>query len=210
MTPKLQTYCEAWSTALDGISEDQARMVYFQQALPQLLLDRDALMPVIENVASGRRWPAPSGNGLFAHEVLLYLDAKRRFSLRLYFHPAKSHSPIHDHTGWGISGVPFGRLSVVRYALQSPIRSESAKIAEKSRRIFEPGEVESTRPWEAGIHKTGTPDEAVNAMISVYGRPGRRRYINIFNQETGRVERQYPTKILMRKLAAEALDGFKK
>lgn len=208
MTPGLRRYCEAWSRRIAAISDDRARMAFFKAALPELLRDHNALRPVVENMARGRRWPSPSSNGLFNNEVLLYLDASRRFSVRLYFHPARSHSPIHDHSGWGVSGVPFGRLSVVRYELDGKIKGGSAILREKNRRIFQPGEVETTEPWEAGIHKTGTPDDAMNMMVSVYGRPGRRLFINVFDIERGKVEQRYPNKIQRRRHARDALQAL--
>ena len=73
-------------------------------------------------MARGRSWPDLRAAGLFAHEVLLYLDPGRRFSLRLYFHPAGEHTVIHDHTSWGVSGTPDGRYSQTR----SPVLASSA------------------------------------------------------------------------------------
>ncbi len=207
MTPGLDAYCRRWSRDVAVIGDDRQRQGYFQQALPQLLLDRDAVAPVLDNMARGRNRPT-SGGGLFEREVLLYLDPSRRFSLRLYFHPARSHTPIHDHTGWGVSGVPLGRLSVVRYDLAGPIEGDRACVEERSRQILAPGEVEITRPWNEGIHQTGTPDDALNVMISVYGRPGRRLYINTFDMDLHTVERRYPAKIAIRTFARQALALF--
>lgn len=59
-----------------------------------------------------------------------------------------------------------------------------------------------------GIHQTGSVDDALNVMISAYGHPGRRLYINLFEADTGKVERRYPARLQRRMLAKEALKGL--
>jgi hypothetical protein len=205
MTPELQNYCRRWSEDVARIDLDDDRRAYFQKHLPELLLDRTTLLPVLKNMAGGRRWPDLRDAGLFAHEVLLYLDASRRFSLRAFFHPPNTHSDIHDHTAWGISGTPFGRLSVIRFTCSKTEAENRVTLTRTRHMILTPGEVEETLPWNQGVHQTGSPDDAINLMLSVYGRPGRRLYIKTFDAATGQVHRRYPLKILRRMLAQQAL-----
>lgn len=58
------------------------------------------------------------------------------------------------------------------------------------------------------IHQTGSPDDTINVVISVYVRPGRRLYIHIHSAETGRARRLYSFKMLHRMLARQALQAF--
>jgi predicted metal-dependent enzyme (double-stranded beta helix superfamily) len=146
--------------------------------------------------------------GIFVHEVLLYLDPGRRFSLRLYLHPPGSHTDIHDHSSWGISGCPAGRLSVIRYKVDRRLADDRAVLTQRDPVILSPGEVTVTRAGERGVHQTGSPDANPNVMISVYGRPGRRLYINTYDAQTGRITQRYPPKILRRKLAQQAFRAF--
>jgi predicted metal-dependent enzyme (double-stranded beta helix superfamily) len=190
---------------MDHISEENGRMAYFQRKLPELLVDRAAVRPVLENMARGTSWPNLRECGLFANEVLLYLDPGRRFSLRIYFHPPGEHTIIHDHTSWGVIGAPFGQLSVIRYALEGTHPDVNARLRPIRRLLLEPGEVDLTLEGDQGIHQTGSPDDGLNVMISVYGRPGRRLYINTYSAGTGRIRRLYPPKILRRMLARQAL-----
>ena len=73
---------------------------------------------------------------------------------------------------------------------------------------MQPGELELTRPLKDGIHQTGNPGEGVTIMISVYGSPIRRLFINRFDAEHNKVDRLYPPRIKKRMLAAQALEHF--
>jgi predicted metal-dependent enzyme (double-stranded beta helix superfamily) len=209
METQFHNYCRKWSDDIAQIGDEGERMAYFQRQLPELLLDRDTVRRVMMKTARGGRWPDLRRSGLFSHEVLLYLDPSRRFSIRLYFHPPQSHTDIHDHTSWGVSGTPFGRLSVINYTYKGDLRDEHVRLYRLHQKVLLPGEVDLTRPWDEGIHQTGSPDDRLNVMISAYGRPGRRLYINCFNAESGRVKRLYPPRLLRRMLAKEALAAFK-
>jgi predicted metal-dependent enzyme (double-stranded beta helix superfamily) len=191
---------------MDRISDENGRMAYFQRRLPELLMDRSALRPVLENMAVGRPWPNLRDPGLFANEILLYLDPGRRFSLRAYFHPPEEHTIIHDHTAWGVSGTPFGRLSIIAYNLAESKRPNRVRLEKTRCALLSPGEVDLTLPGDPGLHQTGNPDHATNIMISVYGRPGRRLYINTYLSVSGPLHRLYPPKILRRMLARQVME----
>jgi hypothetical protein len=71
-----------------------------------------------------------------------------------------------------------------------------------------PGEIELTRPLNEGIHQTGNPVDGVTIMVSIYGSPIRRPYINCFDYKANKVERLYPPRIKKKMLAAQALKNF--
>jgi predicted metal-dependent enzyme (double-stranded beta helix superfamily) len=209
MNPEIALYCHRWSKALDDITAEKDRMAYFQEQLPSLLLDRAAVEPVLENMANGRPWPDLRDPGLFIHEILLYLDPGRRYSLRLYLHPPNDHTVIHDHTSWGISGCPAGRLSGITYRLAEQTGNDRVVLARRAPIVLSPEQVTVTLPWDQGIHQTGSPDDDPIVMISVYGRPGRRLYVNTYDLQTGQVTRRYLPKLLRRMLAKESLVLFR-
>jgi len=208
MDPQFKNYCSKRSSEVMQIKDENERMAYFQKQLPMLLLDRSTVRSIMASMAQGRPWPDLRQSGLFANEVLLYLDSGRRFSVRVYFHPPRLHTEIHDHTSWGVSGTPLGCLSVIGYTYQGDILQGQVDLQRKYDKILSPGEVDLTRPWDDGIHQTGSADDALNVMISVYGRPGRRLYVNCFDARTGKVERTYPPRMLRRMLAREALAAY--
>ncbi len=210
MDARFESYCRKWSADVSEITDEQQRMVYFQEHLPQLLLDRKTVQAILSHMTCGRKWPDLRYGGLFSYEVLLYLDPSRRFSIRLYFHPPHTHTAIHDHTGWGVSGTPFGRLSVISYTCTGDIESGQVGIYKDEQRILQPGEVDLTLPWLEGIHQTGSANNSLNIMISAYGRPGRRLYVHRIDAETGVVERIYPPRLLRRMMAKEAFEVLSK
>jgi predicted metal-dependent enzyme (double-stranded beta helix superfamily) len=207
MTPNLTHYCHSWSQAVAAINTQDERMAFFQHHFPELLLDRNTLVQVLEQMAHGGAWPDLRQARLFANEVLLYLDPGRRFSLRAYFHPPAWHTEIHDHTAWGVSGTPFGRLSVITYQRRDEGKTERCELEPGQQSLLNPGEVALTLPWDQGIHQTGSPDDRINVMFSVYGRPGRRLHINIYDIQNGRVRRRFAPRIHRRMLAQAALDA---
>ncbi len=208
MDAQFERYCRKWSADVAAISDDERRMAYFEKQLPQLLLDRDAVHAVLTHMVQGKRWPDVRYSGLFSHEVMLYLDPSRRFSIRLYFHPPQTHTDVHDHTGWGVSGTPFGRLSVIGYSCVGDIETGRVQIQREDQKILMPGEVDLTHPWMDGIHQTGSVDDTINVMISAYGRPGRRLYVHRIDPETGVAERIYPPRLLRRMLAKKAITAY--
>ena len=197
--------CRRWSAQMAGLERGPARIRYMRQALPLLLLDRPVVAGVLERIASGDAAFAPARGGLFENEILLYLDPRRVFSIRLYFHEAGSYTPIHDHNSWGISGTPHGALGVIRYRREDD-RADKDRVQLKKTRdaVLGPGEVDVVHPLDEGIHQTGSPTGEMNVMISAYGTPVRRLYIRSFDPATGRVFRHFPAKIRQRRLAKEA------
>lgn len=203
---KIEEYCRRWSADMDRWPQEAERVDYFRDHLPGLLLDREAVVPVVERIVDGWPWPDSRYSGIFPNEMLVYLDPARRFSLRFYFHEAGSWTPVHDHSAWGVSGTPAGRLGVVHYRREDDGEREGyARLTETERRNLAPGEVETTEPLAGGIHQTGSPGGAVNLMVSVYGSPIRRLFIQWFDPAKDRVWPVYPPKIRKKMLARDVL-----
>ena len=197
--------CRNWSSDMAALERGPRRMNYMRDRLPELLLDRPMVQGVLERIAAGDPACKPSGGGLFENEILLYLDPRRLFSIRIFFHEAGGYTPIHDHSSWGLSGTPFGTLGVVGYRRVDKEGDENRAKLEKTRELFlPPGRLDAVHPLDEGIHQTGSPDERMNVMISAYGPPIRRLFIRSFAAESGRIRRHFPPKILHRRLAKEA------
>jgi len=197
--------CRNWSAKMAGIEKTPERMRFMSEALPDLLLDRVQVGDILQAIETGALPRQPAQSGLFDSEILLYLDPGRRFSIRLYFHEPGRYTPIHDHSAWGISGTPFGTLGVIRYRRLDDGADERFARLEKARELaLAPGELDTVWPLEGGIHQTGSPTRELNVMISAYGSPMRRLYIRTFDAATGRIQRHFPPKIHLRRLAQQA------
>ena len=202
-----QKYCRQWSQDVHQLTSTDAQIGFFQEALPDLLLDQSAWSSILGNIAQGRPYPDIRGAGIFENEVLLYMDEARRFSIRIYFFNPGESTMVHDHSSWGVSGTPAGRLEMVKYRLEKENAEEGwAGLSETKRLELEPGQVEVTLPLDRGIHSTGNPlSDGTIIMASVYGKPMRRLYIRRFDPDTHRVTRIYTPKVRKKRAAGEAL-----
>ena len=206
---ELLEICNRWSEAIEGISGDPARIEYFQNELPGFLLNQTLIEELLKNIKSGNPYPDLRQAQIIDDEILLYLNPKRLFSLRMFLYGPGDYTPIHDHSSWGVSGAAAGELGVIRYVREDDGSVEGyAQLLQAAPLHLMPGEIELTRPLNEGIHQTGNPSDGVTMMVSIYGSPIRRPYINCFDYRTKKVERLYPPRIKKKMLATQALDHF--
>ena len=177
---ELLNICHQWSQSIEGISGDAARMEFFQNELPDFLRNQAVFEKLLRNMKNGSPYPDLRQAQMIDDEILLYLNPKRLFSLRMFLYGSGEYTPIHDHSSWGVSGAAVGELGVIRYVRE-----------------------------DEGIHQTGNPVDGTTIMISVYGSPIRRLYINRFDYKTNKVEKLYPPRIRKKMLATEALKQLK-
>ena len=204
---ELLEICQRWSDSIENISGDAARMDFFQNELPGFLRNQSVIQELLKNITGGSPYPDLRQAQMIDNEILLYLNPKRLFSLRMFLYGPGDYTPIHDHNSWGVSGAVVGELGVIRYARQDDGTVEGyARLRQTARGQLQPGEIELTRPLNDGIHQTGNPGQGTTIMISVYGSPVRRLYINRFDHEHNKVDRLYPPRIKKKMLAAQALE----
>jgi predicted metal-dependent enzyme (double-stranded beta helix superfamily) len=206
---ELLKICNRWSQSIENISSDAARIEYFQNELPGFLLNQTLVEELLKNIKSGNPYPDLRQAQIIDDEILLYLNPKRLFSLRMFLYGPGDYTPIHDHSSWGVSGPAAGELGVIRYVREDDGSVEGyAQLLQAAPLHLMPGEIELTRPLNEGIHQTGNPVDGVTMMVSIYGSPIRRPYINCFDYKTNKVERLYPPRIKKKMLATQALDHF--
>ncbi|MCU0540175.1 MAG: cysteine dioxygenase family protein [Desulfobacterales bacterium] len=206
---QVQALCRRWAQALKGTAERDRRMEFFRRELPALLSDGALFEGLLKGIVKGDPYPELRQETMFANELVLYRDPGRIFSLRLYIFGPGEFTPLHDHTSWGVSGAAYGQLEAARYRRADDGSDPGhAELILCDRRVLRPGETETTLPFDEGIHRTGNPADGVTLMVSVYGTPLRRLYIQRFNLETGRVRRVFPPRIQKKMLAEQALKAM--
>ncbi len=206
---ELLEICKRWSDSIENISGDAARMDFFQNELPGFLRNQSVFQELLKNIIGGSPYPDLRQAQMIDDEILLYLNPKRLFSLRMFLYGPGDYTPIHDHNSWGVSGAAVGELGVIRYAREDDGTVEGyARLRQTARVQLQPGEIELTRPLNDGIHQTGNPGQGTTIMISIYGSPVRRLYINRFDHEHNKVDRLYPPRIKKKMLASQALKHF--
>lgn len=192
------------SREVKALAGNEARMAFFRERLPGLLREARLWGEILAEIAAGGAAADPRGEAIFDNEVVLYRDPARVFSLRLYLFGPGDRTPVHDHSSWGVSGPALGELEWVRYRLEAP----PARLCALPPRRLSPGEVETTLPLEAGIHRTGSPGPGSALMVSVYGPPIRRLFLNFYEPEAQTVRQVFPARIGRKRLAARMLEEW--
>jgi predicted metal-dependent enzyme (double-stranded beta helix superfamily) len=206
---KLQGVCRKWTEAVKRIDGNERRMAFFRDEVPVLLVNRPLWGGLLKAITSGEPHPDLRQETQFDNELVLHRDPGRLFSLRLYIFGPGAHTAVHDHSSWGVSGSAFGPLEVVRYRREDDGSDPGlARLAMADRYVLQPGEIETTLPLDQGIHRTGNPAEGTTLMVSVYGTPLRRLYIQRFNLENGSVHRVFPPRFKKKMLAEQALKAM--
>jgi predicted metal-dependent enzyme (double-stranded beta helix superfamily) len=208
--PELHSICGHWSEKVSSFTTKQARIEFFQNELPELLLDKGLFTEILNRITHGKAHPDLRQAMMFDNEYLLYLSSRRLFSLRMYIFEPGEYTSIHDHNSWGVTGNVTGSLEVVRYSREDDGSVENyARLGESDRYRLVPGETELTLSLNAGIHQTGNPTAETIIMISVYGPPARRLYINCFDTVHDKVLKIYPLRLKKKMLASQALKALK-
>lgn len=203
---ELLKICNRWSQSIENISGDAARMEFFRNELPGFLRKQTVFTKLLKNIKAGSPYPDLRQAQMIDDEILLYLNPKRLFSLRMFLYGPGEYTPIHDHSSWGVSGAAAGELAIIRYSREDDGSVEGfAQLLQAAPVYLQPGEIELTRPLNEGIHQTGNPVDGTTIMVSIYGSPIRRLYINCFDDKSGKVEKLYPPRIKKKMLAIEAL-----
>lgn len=198
--------CREWSAALAQHIGTAERIAFCCERLPSLVSRMDLLAEVLRAVVGGSPRPDLRHATIFDNEILLHQDPGGVFSLRLYLYGPGERTFVHDHTTWGVSASASGRLEIERFRRAAGTAgTERTELAAEERLILSPGELETTLPFDRGIHRTGNPDAGTTWMLSVYGPPARRAVMHRYDLETGRVETVFPPRVRKRMLAEQAL-----
>ena len=96
----------------------------------------------------------------FDNELSFIATGAGSFPLRMYIFGAGDHTPVHDHTSWGVSGSAFGELEVVRYRREDDGSDPEGPAGPAGNELPAAGATEITRAFDEGIHKTGNPSAA--------------------------------------------------
>jgi predicted metal-dependent enzyme (double-stranded beta helix superfamily) len=147
---------------------------------------------------------------MFSNEFILYINNRRLYSVRLYIYGPGQYTPVHDHNSWGVYGCVSKKVEVIRYRRQDDeTRQGYARLRETDRLMLQPGDTSVVRPLNDGIHQAGNPHTGTCMMLSVYGTPIRRLYVNQYDPLRNRVSRLYPPRLRKKRLATQALETMK-
>ncbi len=143
-------------TELVGQGLDEAALLARARPLLATLVARDDWLP--PELAE----PHPQ----FYRQYLLHADALERFSVVSFVWGPGQHTPVHDHTVWGLIGMLRGEEVAQPYALGADgiARPEGEVV-----RLL-PGQVEAVSPTIGDVHKVSNAyTDATSISIHVYG-----------------------------------------
>ncbi len=204
---ELQAVFDRWAQSIQKIKSHNERIAFTRSEIPALLLNRRLLKKILADIVKGKRYPDVRQATMFLNEFILYINNQRLFSARLYIYGPGQYTPIHDHNSWGVYGCVSEKVEVIRYRRQDDAtRQGYARLHETERVILLPGDTSVVLPLNDGIHQAGNPATGTCVMLSVYGTPIRRLYVNEYDQMRNKVSRLYPPRMRKKRLAAQALE----
>ena len=204
---ELQAVFDRWAKSFQEIKSNNERIAFTRAEMPALLLNRRLQKKILTDIVRGKRYPDVRQATMFLNEFILYINNQRLFSARLYIYESGQYTPIHDHNSWGVYGCVSEKVEVVRYRREDDeTRTGYARLRETERITMLPGDISVVRPLNDGIHQAGNPATGTCVMLSIYGTPIRRLYVNQYDPIRNRVNRLYPPRLRKKRLAAQALE----
>lgn len=206
---ELKTIFDRWTESIQNYKDMEKRIFYIGKEMPSLLLNRRIFRKILTNIVKGQPYPDARQATMFSNEFVLFINNKRLFSVRLYIYEPGQYTPIHDHNSWGVYGCVHNRVEVVRYRREDDeTRPGYARLREIERLALHPGQTASVLPVNDGIHKAGNPADQTSVMLSVYGTPIRRLYVNQYDHLQNSVSKLYPPRLRKKMLATRALEAL--
>ena len=167
MPRDLHGICSEWSKEMEPLKNTEMRMQFMQAHFPDLLKNTALFTELVGRIARGSSYPDIHRTDAFDNEILLYLNPRRVFSIRMFLFGPEDFTPVHDHNAWAITGSVFSEVAVVRYCRDDDGSVEgSARIHETGRETLSPGEIETALPLNEGIHKTGNTTRYPMVMVA--------------------------------------------
>ena len=192
----LHDYCTEWSDPLGQLTDNESKIAYVRQRLPALLENQLLITAVLNDIKQNAGRPERRRHMLFDNEWRLHMDAKRRFSVRMYLFRPGEITVVHDHSSWGVLGSASGEMEIVKYRRKDDGQKSGYALLEETERITcTPGRTDTTLPLDKGIHRVGNPSDQTIVVINVYGTPLRRLYMNRFDIENNRITKIFPPRL---------------
>lgn len=204
---ELQSVFNGWAVNIGNTGSIAERIAFTRSQMPALLRNCELLENILADIVRGKRCLDVRKATLFDNEFILYINYKRLFSARLYIYEPGQTTPVHDHNSWGVYGCVSESIEVVKYRRDDDeTKPGYARLHETERTILQSGDTSVVMPLNDGIHRAGNPTDGICVMLSVYGTPVRRMYVNEYDPLRNTVNRRYHPRLAKKRLAARALE----
>jgi predicted metal-dependent enzyme (double-stranded beta helix superfamily) len=125
--------------------------------------------PLLATLVARDDWLAPElaePHPQFYRQYLLHADPLERFSVVSFVWGPGQHTPVHDHTVWGLIGMLRGQEIAQPYALGTDGIARPEGVATR----LLPGQVEAVSPTIGDVHQVSNAfADRTSISIHVYG-----------------------------------------
>ena len=153
---RLRSFITSFTQLVDESDNNEERIFVDGKKLLSELISNDDWLP--EAFAK----PHPDNY----QQYLLHCDPLQRFSVVSFVWSAGHHTPIHDHTVWGMIGVLRGVETCKEYALSD----DGKQLKAGWQHDLRVGDIDLVSPTVGDIHEVvNAQEEGVTISIHVYG-----------------------------------------
>lgn len=146
----------------------------------------DQARPLLQTLVSRDDWLPPDlgqPHPQFYRQYLLHADALERFSVVSFVWGPGQHTPVHDHTVWGLIGMLRGEEESQAYVLDARGRA----VPDGPPVVLRPGQVEAVSPRIGDIHRVRNRfNDRTSISIHVYGANIGAVHRSVFPDDGGR------------------------
>lgn len=172
---RLRQFIQSFSRLLDQAGGDEARILHDGKRLLADLISHDDWLPDEFARPSVERY----------QQYLLYCDPMERFSVVSFVWGPGQHTPVHDHTVWGMVGMMRGAESCEEYT-----KAGSGQLVASAVHEIKPGEVDLVSPRIGDIHKVSNAlSDRASISIHVYGANIGAVERHIYEPQTGKTKK---------------------
>lgn len=151
----LRQFVSDVTTLVETESEEAKLLPRVGDAMRTLVAEDDWLDPEFAK-------PHPQ----YYQQYLLYVDPNDRFCVVSFVWGPGQHTPIHNHTVWGVIGMLRGAEMTQNYDLAA----DSKPIARSEEIELSPGDVEFVSPTIGDVHKVrNAHEDRLSISIHAYG-----------------------------------------
>ncbi|MGI9301591.1 MAG: cysteine dioxygenase [Gammaproteobacteria bacterium] len=155
-TARLREFVQAFTHLVEAHGDDEAIVMDKGGELLRALIDNDDWLEDEFAKAHPDHY----------QQYLLYCDPFERFCVTSFVWGPGQHTPVHNHTVWGLVGVMRGRETCREFA-NSDGRAELRQLDEHA---IEPGEIDRVSPTIGDVHQVANAcTDQTSVSIHVYG-----------------------------------------
>lgn len=156
MGSRLRPFICGFTKLVDNHGHDEGAMVTEGSRLLRELVAHDDWLPEASAAPDPARY----------QQHLLWCDPHQRFSVVSFVWGPGQHTPVHDHTVWGLIGMLRGSETEQRYALDPA----SGQMVPTDRHSLTPGQVAAVSPTIGDVHEVRNALlDRPSISIHVYG-----------------------------------------